>query len=220
MRGPLQNKDYDLLLVAGFAENGEDHRVANLLNDRLAPRSVSTVAMAPLSHTGKTYEESIGETINSIRGETLLVGHCAGALVALAAACRLEFAKILKLILIYGPINSEVEVNAVFPLSLPFLHFYRERLDLLQGCEPILSRADKSRIVTIGNQKDRIVPPAATKLSGDYQEIQLSDERDLTSVQQRDRNKGTHIVLPYEGHMLRGDRLEFLGDVIEEVMNN
>lgn len=218
MSGKSTLNNYDLLVVAGFAEDGQNHRVTNLLDDRLYPRQASTVAMAPLGNVGKSYEESIAEVIAAIRGETLLVGHCAGALVALAAACRLKFEKILKLILIYGPINVDVKVEPTFPLSLPFLHFYEGRKELLQGCQAALSEADTSKIVTIGNRKDWVVPPAATRLAGDYSDIALDDSRDLAPIKARDRSRGSHIVLPFEGHMLRGDRLQFLGDVIEEIM--
>lgn len=212
--------DYDLLVVAGFAENDKDHRITNMLKDRLKPRQATTVAMAPLTHTGKSYEESIAEVISAIRGETLLVGHCAGAVVALAAACRLRFQNILKLISIYGPINRDVAVNPVPVFSLPFMHFYHGRLELLNNCQPALDEAGTSKIVTIGNLEDWVVPPAAKRLPGDYTDIHLTDRQDLSALSSRDHSRGLHVVLPLETHMLRGDNMQFVGDVIEKVMTS
>lgn len=173
----------DLVLVTGFGDKGVAE-LATLLNQPDSFRSVHIVAGVPWYRAWESAKRSsrrISQHIDDIPGDSkVLIGDSLGALMILVDSVRRGLRGILRLVLIDGPLRHDVDVLPCKPLHRLFYRQYNGRRELAALFPRKKRHLDLSRIVTMGTEEDRIVPPDAKRLDG-----------------------VAHISLPYAGHSLR-----------------
>ncbi len=200
----------DVISVTGLFVTTEYDGTGKTIKEGLNPRSIFTINPTPPDKVGEDPETIIAWTVAAIRqrirelkdqfGEVrvVLVGHSYGALMAIMAASRMQFEDIVKVIVIEGPLNPDVEVSP--PTLLPHLRLcgthYKARPGLCREAEAVLGTLGTSKVVIIRNTNDSVVPPEAQELAGDFQKVELHDEHDLTSLESLDNSRGVIVTLP------------------------
>lgn len=168
----MQSSPDQLIIVTGFGDKGIPELADSLRIARPA-LEIHTLAGCPPDKAAIHPQEIIGALTDRLEPAPpyfALLGHSYGALLALAAACRRRMQGISNLILVDGPLRPDVEVNP--PQDGSFDRFalqYEHRVDTARRCMAVirdLPMTTLSRIVTIGNTEDRIVPPEAKNIPG------------------------------------------------------
>ncbi len=215
------NKNFDLAIVAGFGDKGID-KLARKLSAELLPRTTNVISSAPW-HRALQHPESIisqvTEDITALNSDNLLlVGHSYGALIALAYASRTKLANVLKAVLIDGPLNPDIDVTPAKTAHNIFYRHYEYREQLARRCEQELSQIDTSKIICVGALNDRIVPPGAKHLNGNFDNIHLGAYSD-TEQTSFSSIKGLNIFLPelYKGHRLE-HKIGIISKLIQRAM--
>lgn len=185
----------DLIFVTGFGDKG----VADVLDTLQAEyhwnfRRTAIIPGAPWYRALQSRKKTVSRVCGKIeklghKNNIILIGGSYGALLALVAACRRNFKNVLGLILIDGPLDQAVTVVPVKLSHRLYFRHYAGREDLAKEFPRFREKRRRndeselneilSKIVTLGTEKDSIVPPLSKK---------------LTDV--------NHIPLPYKGHRL------------------
>lgn len=183
----------DLAIISGFGDKGMD-KLEGSLNDAIPFDSSTVIASAPWYRALQHPETIVSNVSNELEkmdsDELVVVGHSYGSLMALGACVdgvRHELDRIflldriLRLVLIDGPLRSDCDVPPAKMTHNLFFRHYAYRKQLAEKCEKALKDLDTSKIVTIGSQIDRIVPPESKHLDGVH-----------------------HVILPpeYKGHSI------------------
>lgn len=202
--------DIDIINVAGLLMNGQNDGLEKALHKRLTPRSIRTIAPTPLKAAMEHPDMAVARAISMIQqtiaeieeqfGEAkiMLVGRSYGAFIALLAAIRMEFEKMLRVILVEGPLHPDVLVEPpklILPLMLCGIH-YEVRPQLAREAVEGLRRLGSSLVTIIqGGQQDDVVPLEAQLLPVDFQHVTLSGD-DLSVLKTDDMERGAVITLP------------------------
>lgn len=168
----------------------------------------------PLSEAHKHPDEFIVRLCEILRStdQKVLIGHSYGALLALAAACRLEFRNVSNLFLIDGPLRSDVEVPPIRAFKAFSIH-YEHRKTVARRCEAIIASIDHPRIVAMGSQIDWVVPGGAKFLKGNqFAWIELSDNN-TTIPFEPSQSYNICYPLSYSGHQLSEKRVDLITNV-------
>lgn len=171
-----------LLVVSGFGDKGISE-LADTLSQTGKFSQTEVMQGCPWWHAGTNPHRRariIEKRLVQIGQPTMLVGHSYGALLALAAACRRQFAGISG-VFINGPLNPDVPVAP--PQGKPLFHIfalhYQMREDIARECANALRQIDSTVLkncVTIASADDNIVPPDAQKLPDILTSISLPRE--------------------------------------------
>lgn len=216
------NKPLDLAIVTGFGDKGISE-LQKELNRELQPATSRVIASAPWYRAHHHPEEVIAEVTKELDaqpGNHLLVGHSYGALIALVVACRRELDGILKLILLDGPLRSDVEVKPAKTAHHLFFRHYRERVKLAEECEEVLQRLATDKILTIATAKDAIVPPESKKLATNPVQARLTSAESAASYTPvTDGGVNITIDIPkMHGHGLSKAKAELYGRIIKNML--
>jgi len=196
-------------MVTGFGDKGIEQLHRKLTAD-LQPSSSKVIESAPwnraLEHPNTVIQRVRKELSEIPEDEIVLIGHSYGALIALVAACRQRFLKLLKVVLIDGPLNAHVEVNPAKLAHRIFFKHYENRKQVARECETLLSFDDPqyaSKVVSIVTENDKIVPPSAKKLNGNFKNLILESDNKVDELE-FPADRGVNITLPqwYGGHRL------------------
>jgi pimeloyl-ACP methyl ester carboxylesterase len=213
----------DLAIVTGFGDKGIEDLKTNL-EQNLPLQSSRVIQSAPWTRALDEPEAIIIDVSLELESQPspnlVLIGHSYGALIALVVACRRRMEGILKLILIDGPLRSDVEVKPAKTLHRPFFKHYRERVRLARECEAAYPELLDDRFLTIGTNNDKIVPPAAKRLLD--QSIHIKMDRKEQSAGYPKFMKGyTHVGLDMPetaGHGLTKTKAEVYGNIIKNMI--
>lgn len=232
----------DLAIITGFGDKGVDE-LKTELDHSMHLDSSQVISGTPWHKALQEPEERIAEisyTIEAIGSkQVLLVGHSYGALLAMVIACRRKMEGILKLVLLDGPLRSDVEVKPAALGHHLFYKHYEKRVKIARECEEFLRQHPTDKILTIGTTQDRIVPPEAKTLPTNEHNIHLRSMDEfpkikkipdrngstpkLTLVGARNPGMGTsvmginiHIEIPeMAGHKLTKSKAELYGRIIK-----
>ncbi len=218
------NKPLDIVIVTGFGDKGIEH-LKNDLDQNLKPNSSRVIASAPWNKALHTPEEVIADVTKELDAQPskdlLLIGHSYGSLIALVIACRKKLQGILKLVLIDGPLRSDVEVKPAKALHHAFFRHYRERPELARECEAILNDLHTSKILTIGTARDAIVPPEAKKISTNPIQVHLRSKVSVDDYDPVSREGGTNFIIDIPeiaGHGLTKTKAGLYGKIIKNML--
>lgn len=213
----------DLAIVTGFGDKGIEE-LKNDLDHNLKPASSRMIASAPWNRALHDPEAVIIDVSLEIESRPspnlVLIGHSYGALIALVVACRRRLEGILKLILIDGPLRSDVEVKPAKALHNAFFRHYRERVRLARECEDMLRHLPHEKILTIGTAKDKIVPPEAKKLPSNPIQIHLTTKEQAQTYKPFMKG-GTNVTLDIPeiaGHGLTKAKAGLYGKIIKNML--
>lgn len=168
----MQSSPDHLIVITGFGDKGIPELAASLQQAKPS-LEIHTLPGCPPEKANvhpQKLVESLADQLAMAPTDFTLLGHSYGALLALAAACRRRMQGISNLVLVDGPLRPDVEVNP--PQDGSFDRFalqYEYRVDTARRCMAVtrdLPMTALSRIVTIGNTEDRIVPPEAKNIPG------------------------------------------------------
>lgn len=214
-------KGPDIAILTGFGGTKGMEALEDPLKEKLQPRSFQLIPTAISEDSDRSIykiADAANSRLHAINSDDLLlIGGSFGALVALMLGCRQWLAKVSNLILIDGPLRSDVLVEPAHPKHAEmFQHHYDIRKMIARNCENVLAETNSlcSKIVTIGSKHDDIVPPDAKFLTGDFTTLELGDDGDvhdgMFSV-----STGYNVVLPdnYRGHSFR-KRTPIVTDII------
>jgi len=231
-------KNYvDLAIITGFGDKGVDE-LKTELDRSMHLDSSQVIPGAPWHKALQEPEERIAEISQTIEAigskQLLLVGHSYGALLALVVACRRKLEGILKLVLLDGPLRSDVEVKPEALGHHLFYKHYNERIKLAQECEEFLRRFQTDKMLTIGTTQDRIVPPEAKTLLTNEHNIHLRSMADFPKLSMPDiaedtprltliktQGMSTNILIEMPemaGHRLTKPKAELYGRLIRNVL--
>lgn len=179
-------KSIDIINVAGLLMDGKKDGIGKELKGKVEPRFLRTIAPTPIGsvmeHPDYAVERAvcmIGEAIRDIEQQfgdpkVLLIGRSYGAFIALLAVIRINFRKILKTILIEGPLHPDVSVmppSLLPPLIACGIH-YKVRPALAREAIIRLRELGTSHLLIIqGGGEDSVVPTAAQVIPGDFEII-------------------------------------------------
>lgn len=208
-----------IAVVTGFGDTQDMmNELQASLEEKVHPESFEVFMSVPRSEAQnhpETFIDPLCKKLSQADQEVALIGYSYGALLALTAACRLEFRKISDLFLIDGPLRSDVEVPSITAFE-EFVPHYKYRKTIAEECEAALSSIDHPRIVAMGSKVDWIVPCEAKFLKRDqFDWIELSDSNDL-AVPPSEPLKNSNILYPpsHEGHQLLGRRVDLVTDIV------
>jgi len=213
----------DIAIITGFGDKGIEELKQDLdLN--LRPNSNRMIASAPWNKSLHSPEQVISDVTQELELEPsrnlLLIGHSYGALIALVIACRRKMEGILKLILIDGPLRSDVEVKPAKALHQAFYKHYRDRVRLAEECEAALQNLNDENILTIGTANDKIVPPEAKKLTTNPIQIRITSAQQLENYEPMLKG-GTNVMIDIPeitGHGLTKTKAALYGKIIKNML--
>lgn len=190
--------------------DGEKDGIEKELREKVEPRFLRTIAPTPIGsvmeHPDRAIERAIFMIKEAMRdieqqfGEpkVLLVGRSYGAFIALLAAIRINFRKILKTILIEGPLHPDVPVmppGLLPPLMACGIH-YKIRPTLAREAIDHLRELGTSHLVVVqGGGEDDVVPIAAQVIPGDFETIEFLNDN-FAKTHTGDGTRGLVIKLP------------------------
>ncbi len=219
----LSSKPLDLAIVTGFGDKGIGELKADL-DKHLQLNSSRIISGTPWNKAledPETIIANVSKELDAIPSENvLLIGHSYGALIALIIACRRRLLDIFKLVLIDGPLRSDVEVKPAKIAHFLFFKHYRERFRIAQECEDALRDLPSSKILTIGTAKDSIVPPDAKKLLSNELQVRLSTQTSAETYEPIMKG-GTNILIDMPkmaGHSLTKSKAELYGKIIKNML--
>lgn len=217
------HQTFDLAIVTGFGDKGIEDLKTNL-EANLPVKSSRIIQSAPWTRALDEPEAIIIDVSMELESQPssnlVLIGHSYGALIALVVACRRRMEGILKLILIDGPLRSDVEVNPAKTLHKAFFKHYRERVRLARECEATYPGLLDDRFLTIGTDHDKIVPPAAKRLQDQSIQIRMKNKEQSAGYQKFMKGY-THVGLDMPetaGHGLTKAKAEVYGNIIKNMI--
>lgn len=184
-------KPIDIINVAGLLMDGKNDGIEDELRLRVQPRSLKTIAPVPLGsamehpeHAIQRAVQMIQETIHELEGEfgesrVVLIGRSYGAFIALLAAVRMDFQKILKAVLIEGPLHPNVVVHppALLPPLMTCGVHYKARPDLAREAVDRVKVLGAQRIVMIqGCVEDSVVPVDSQVIPGNFEVLEMTEK--------------------------------------------
>lgn len=205
----------DVAVVTGFGDTPYIDELGRALKEKIDFRSLELIMNVPLLEAHKHPEVFILRLCEMLSNadQKVLIGHSYGALLALIAACRLEFRNVSDLFLIDGPLRSDVEVPSVKAFA-EFTPHYEYRKTAARECETVLASIDHPRIIAMGSRVDRIVPCGAKFLKGDqFGWIEVSDDSTTIPFEPL---RSYNILYPpsYSGHQLSRERVDMVTNIM------
>ena len=210
-----------IINVAGLMMDGKDDGIEKALRDAVKPASLITVAPTPPDAAFEHPNKGIARLILMIREtivglekafenpQIVLVGRSYGAFMALLAAVRMDFEKILKVILIEGPLNPDVTVvpPALLVPLLACRSHYDARPDVTREAAEWLKTNGTEKVVIVqGGAPDAVVENAAQIVSGDFDEFDL----DKSTIQQLVRTLVPSTTSTCHGFLFNNDDAEWI----------
>lgn len=203
-------RSIDIINVAGLLMDGKKDGIEKELREKVEPRFLRTIAPTPIGSAMEHPDHAIERAVLMIReamrdieqqfGEPkiLLIGRSYGAFIAFLAAIRINFQKILKAILIEGPLHPDVSVtppNLLPPLMACGIH-YRVRPTLAREAIDRLRELGTSHLVVVqGGREDGVVPTAAQVIPGDFETIELLNDH-FSNIHTGNGTRGLVMKLP------------------------
>ena len=243
-------KQIDIINVAGLLMDGEDDGIEKELREKVNPRYIKTLAPTPLRAATEHPNQAIERLVSMIRdligeierqfGESrvVVVGRSYGAFMALLASIRMDFQKILRTVLIEGPLHPDVTVKPPFlipPLRRCGIH-YDNRSELAQEAVDKLKELGTSRVAIVqGGMKDDVVSLDAQLIPGDFKTVDMSNSFANAFAENGShglifklppdiggRNKGVRKIFPegYRNHLFwTQEKMDMVRSVIENSAN-
>lgn len=190
--------------------DGDKDGIEKELKEKVEPRFIKTIAPTPIGSVMENPVYAVERAILMIQeavrdieqqfGEpkVLLVGRSYGAFIALLAAIRINFRKILRAILIEGPLHPDISVtppNLLPPLMACGIH-YKVRPTLAREAIDRLGEVGTSRLVIVqGGKEDGVVPTAAQVIPDDFETIEFLNGH-FSNIHTGNGTRGLVIKLP------------------------
>ena len=206
-----------IAVVTGFGDTPMIDTFQEALKKKVNPQSFEMLMNVPNAEAERHPEAFIDPLCKKLHDadqDMTLIGHSYGAILALTAACRLEFRNVSDLFLIDGPLRSDVEVPPIGKFEM-FAPHYEYRKTIAEECEAVLSSIDHPRIIAMGSKVDWVVPHEAKFLGGDqFHWIELPED---TSMSPLEGLESSNIVYPlsYTGHRLRKRSVDLITSIVQ-----
>lgn len=206
-----------IAVVTGFGDTPMIDIFQEALEKKVNPQSFEMLMNVPNAEAERHPEafiELLCKKLHNADQEMILIGHSYGAILALTAACRLEFRNVSDLFLIDGPLRSDVEVPPIGAFEM-FAPHYEYRTTLAEECEVSLSSLDHPRIIAMGSKVDWIVPYEAKFLKGDqFDWIELPEDTPMSPLESLG---SSNILYPlsYTGHRLRKRSVDLVTNIVQ-----
>lgn len=194
-------KSIHLRIVTGFGDKGAGE-LKKKLDETLSFESSKIIPTVPWYKAFKSTHKIIDDVssdLDEVDGDVLLVGQSFGAFIAMLVAFRRQMERILKLILIDGPLASRVHIKPKKFAHKIFRRHYNAREELARECEALLEEFSTDKlesIITIGAGVDKIVHPKAKLLVGEFETFFTGKAEDVENIVFPSR-KGLNVLLQH-----------------------